>query len=236
MLERISGALTLLRDADAVIPAMISTPRFAQGARVQGILQKFEAGSEMLTRGLSAARGVATAGRVLSRAISGGGASGTQASLDALSTAIEGIDIAMPFAKAVPIFGTIWDAYLQPFTEACVKQIRVLAHRVDHDNRQLTLAVWWRQPRPDDATPIIPAQMMQFFPGGQPVLNVMFPLANGGTPVMTPDAETFLLGKQDLLNAGAKRELRGRQNLMSFLRENKDRVWAMLYGDLPQTL
>jgi len=82
---------------------------------------------------------------------------------------------------------------------------------------------------------------------------VMYPLVNDGEPVMNHDAEKFFLSRRGLFNAGAEGKMQDQSNwhvlhpttwgaddtspnLLPFLRNNADRVWAMLYGDLPHGL
>jgi hypothetical protein len=81
----------------------------------------------------------------------------------------------------------------------------------------------------------------------------MYPLVNGGEVVMNAAAEQFFISRRGLFNAGAEGHLDTQSNwhvfqpstwgaadsaphIVEFLEANKDRCWAMLYGDMPHGL
>jgi len=94
---------------------------------------------------------------------------------------------------------------------------------------------------------------MRFFPGGQDVLNVMYPAINGNGVTMNSAAEQYFLSRRDLFNAGAEGEMKSQSNwklfhpstwgaavsspnIVPFIEANKNAIWAMLYGSMPHGL
>lgn len=216
-------------------------------------LEHFAERGEQLSRGLAIARGVVEAARSLDHVLSHDGASGAQSDINNFETAINAIDIGMTFAEAVPLIGQLWAFYYGPLTRRCIELLRVIARADDREGRDLSLLEFMQTPRPDGATPRIPRELESYFPGGQPVLNVMYPLLNGGEAAMNPAAEQFFISRRGLFNAGAEGHIETQSNwhvfhpstwgaadsapnILEFLRNNADRSWAMLYGNMPHTL
>lgn len=110
-------------------------------------------------------------------------------------------------------------------------------------------------PRPPGTTPIIPAALIMFFPGGQPILDFMYPLVNDGSASPNATVEQFFLQRRSQFNAGEgnSNQLQSEShshwynplswgendtapNLMDWVTRNSDTVWAQLYGSLPHSL
>jgi len=178
-----------------------------------------------------------------------------QNDINKFQATIDAIDVVMTFAKAVPLLGTLWSSYYKPLTDACIKGLAKIARLLDKPRRELALVEWMMDPRPAGQTPIIPKGLDRFFPGGQPILDFMYPLLNEGTPVVTSTVEQFFLSYLKQMNVGQpegeKLEKESQShwynpftwgtpakapNLMEWAEKNKDMVWAMLYGSLPHNL
>jgi hypothetical protein len=177
-----------------------------------------------------------------------------QNSINQFRAGLAAIDVAMGFASAVPLLGTLWTSYYRPLTDACLRGVAAIARATDREARNLTLLQWMQEPRPAGATPTIPQGLTQFFPGGQEILNFMYPLVNGGGARVTPGVERFFLARRQLFNAGqGSDELHAQSNwhwynpmswgaddtapdLMPWVERNADTVWSQLYGSLPHAL
>lgn len=234
-------------------PWVEGTIKILAGAHTIEMIERFAHGSEYLFKGVNILRGVLDAGKAVQMALTHAGASGMEAELQNFELALDVIDVTMTFAEAVPLVGTLWTFYYKPLTKACIRMLHQIAKARDKEIRDLTLAEWMSQPRPDGATPLIPKEVMRFFPGGQPVLDVMYPAVNGRGISMNSAAEQFFLSKRDLFNAGARGQMESQSNwhvfdpwswgapdtspnIVSFLEDNKDSVWSMLYGNMPHAL
>jgi hypothetical protein len=236
-----------------VAPWVRGAISLAASAHTAERLAEFAEHGETVARGLSIARGVVEAARHLDHAMRGTGAQGAQADIANFETAINAIDIAMPFFEAVPVLGQLWAFYYGPLTRKCIQLLGVIARADDREGRQFGLLEFMQQPRPPGQTPQIPRELMNYFPGGQPVLNVMYPLVNDGDVRMSSAAEQYFIAHRGLFNAGAEGHMDTQSNwhvfhpstwgdaasspnILGFLQANKDRCWAMLYGDMPHTL
>jgi hypothetical protein len=120
----------------------------------------------------------------------------------------------------------------------------------DEKKRDLTLLDWMTDQgkgRGPGGVPIIPPGLSSPFPGGQSVLNYMYPLVNGGQAVMTPDVEQFFIKHKGLFNAGADKsdeidtewhlfKKDTSPNLIPWITRNANTVWALLYGNMQKNI
>ncbi|MGI4788789.1 MAG: eCIS core domain-containing protein [Janthinobacterium lividum] len=161
-------------------------------------------------------------------------------------------------ASEVPIVGALWTDYYKPAIDACLKGIEKLLPQVDYSERMTNYLMWagnaeaWK--RGSNIAPLLPSDplTLSHFPGGQPVLDLMFQLVNEGDPKMTPAAQTFFIKQHTLFSAAGIGEIAiqsnwhllspstygdpdSAPNLLPWLQKNKDTVWAMLYGSIPHT-
>ena len=160
-------------------------------------------------------------------------------------------------AEAVPVFNLFWNNYYKPAIEFCLKGIEKLLPERDSANRMGELPGWasgssdaWK--RGQDVAPLITNDpiTLKHFPGGQPVLDLMFQIVNGGSPVMTPTVQAFFIQQRSLFNAAGIGEIATQSNwetlhpstwgnpdsapnLLPWLQGNGSTVWAMLYGSMP---
>lgn len=230
--SRISGQIRMARSADVL-------SRIAQGTELVGdVLGRV---SQVMT----AARALSTMAGIGDQA-----AGDMQNSLNQFEQALAVVDIAMSFADAVPVLGTLWSEYYYPVAQNCIRLLRVIARATDRQARDFS-QLDWRESHREGLAPRIPRGADRFFPGGQPVLDFMYAVMTGGSPVVTPAVEGFFLQHLELFNAGrgtgAELEAAGSRwyNPLSWLEEDhipnladwvlghRSHVWAMLYGNIP---
>lgn len=187
---------------------------------------------------------------------------GSGTSFDSLSqfqSAIDGIDVASGLFSSVPLFGTLWSSYYKPLTQACFKHLDKILEHVDKMKRDMALLEWMEDPhheRTSTGAPRIPEELIDAFPGGQPIMNFMWPLVNGqGMQPITQGIHDFFLPYIDQLNAGLPDDEklqsgddRSDWNPLSWFTDNKvvglenylqnhsRTLWAMLYGSMPTTI
>lgn len=223
-------------------------------ARTTDALQQFAGRSEALGEALGHVGQVVTAARALTTVVGldNQAVGGTQNAINQFDAALSGIDVAMTFASGVPLLGALWTNYYLPASQACVRMLRVIARHTDREVRDYTLLSFMTQHREDDVAPRIPPELESNFPGGQSVFDFMFAVVHDLGPTVTPAVDRFFRQHHELLSAGLgerdRLETEGSHwynpttwgdaehttNLLPFLRAQKDRVWAMLYGDMPQ--
>lgn len=225
-------------------------------ARTANAIERAIGGSEALgslagkvTNVLTAAHSLATISGLDNQAVGS-----AQNSINQFSAAMEGVDLAMNLASGIPLLGQLWSQWYKPMIDAIVPMLRTIARADDRTGRNLALLDWIEANEAGAQAPRIPRELRQYFPGGQPVLNFMYALVNGGDASPTPAVEAFFLEHRDLFNAGMDerrqleregpdwynpfswREEERLTNLMSWIRRNSNTVWSMLYGDLPHSL
>ena len=198
---------------------------------------------------LTAARALATISGVDNQAVGD-----AQNSINQFEAAMDGIDLAMTLAKAVPLIGQLWSNYYRPLINHIIVLLRQLFRDIDRLRRNQALAEWAMDNEGGgDSAPIIPVHLAQYFPGGQPVLNFMYAVVNFGEGSPTPAVERFFMDHMELFNTGEQDsnlerdgwdwynpfswgEERQLTNLTTWVQSNANTVWAMLYGDLPHSL
>ena len=177
-----------------------------------------------------------------------------QNDINRFQAGLNAIDIAMGFAKSVPLLGMLWSKYYKPLTENILKGLSKIARLREKEGKTMALLEFGPPTEPGKA-PRIGRGLEQFFPGGQAVLDFMYPLLNGGTPAITSEVEQFFLKYIKQLNVGMpeSEQLQKKSqwhwynpftwgapatapNLMEWAEKNKEMLWAMLYGNLPYKL
>lgn len=169
---------------------------------------------------------------------------------------INAIDFGMGFVKQVPALGMMWSKYYKPLTDQCIKQMTIIAKAQDAKERQYGALIGKTSKRDPSGAPVIPKEALGSFPGGQPVMNYMWPLVNGQRPAqMEPEALNWFEENAERLNRIAgdgevKMDISGPEltdpttwldetkvyKLEPFLQQHQSTVWAMLYGDLPKDI
>jgi hypothetical protein len=107
-----------------------------------------------------------------------------------------------------------------------------------------------------DGSPKIPVGLESYFPGGQTVLSYMWHVCNSGGGVARGSVRRYFVDHADQFNAGVPADgvkLKTEAtwefldpstwgdpdravNLDAFVSANKDMIWAMLYGSIPQNV
>jgi hypothetical protein len=109
--------------------------------------------------------------------------------------------------------------------------------------------------RGDGLAPTIPDFDLQYFPGGQSMLDYMWAIMHDGDPVPVGTVRDYFLTHRSLFNTGRESggaletestshwynpwtwgDERMSTDLTPWVQQNRDRVWAMLYGDLPHNI
>jgi hypothetical protein len=174
-----------------------------------------------------------------------------QASIRQLRAGYQLLDVGLGLVKNVPLLGTLWSKWYYPLAKACLDGLMKITRLVDKSERDSIVYA----PRGPTGAPIIPEKAASYFPGGQPVLNCMFALVNGGMLVLTPEVEEYFIKNAELFNIGQAKDdeievksdshwynpfswgSRERApNLKEWLPGNADKVWTQLYGNLPHNL
>lgn len=221
-------------------------------------LEKFGKGSSALGEGISKMKTLLDAAKAIKGLTTNQGGGAQFNDIAKFEAAIQAIDVAMTFAKAVPLLGDLWSNYYKPLTEACIKHLKAIARADDKNMRDLTLVEWMTHPdKPRSATgaPLLPNNSLisRYFPGGQPILDFMWALVNNGSAAANATVEQFFIQHKDLLNAGQDDKLETKSNvdwynpftwgnddsaanLIPWVTRNARTVWSMLYGSMPTTI
>jgi len=225
-------------------------------AQTASALQRLAGGSTSVATLVGKIQNVLTAAHALATitGIDNQAVGDAQNSINQFEAAMDGIDLAMGFAKAVPIIGQLWSSYYRPLINHIIVLLRQLFRDVDRLRRNQALAEWAMDNEGGgDSAPTIPVHLIRYFPGGQPVLNFMYAVVNFGEGSPTPAVERFFMEHMELFNAGEQGtdlerdgwdwynpfswgEERQLTNLATWVQVNANTVWAMLYGDLPHSL
>lgn len=229
-------------------------------SRINEMITRFSTNSELLGQGLTRLRQVVQAADVVqSLATANHTDVGTnQHSLAQFRAAVDAIDLAMSFASAVPLIGTLWSDFYAPMTRSILNMLEIIFNLQDRQGREMQMVEWMTNNSVDPSSgraPRITPGLQQYFPGGQPVLDFMYVLMNDGDPAVTPAVDSYFREHLGQFNAGLgdRDQLQTESdstwynplswgseertvNLVSWLRQNGRTVWAQLYGDLPTTL
>ena len=220
-------------------------------------LERASGGASAVSDALEKVTAVAQAARAIST-LSGLGNQAVgpaQNSIRQFEAGIELIDVGFTFFKAVPVLGQLWSSYYLPITRECIRLLGIIARHEDVQARQYaSLEAFWQRrsgQRDRDQAPLIPSYLLDYFRGGQPVLDYMYGIMHDREPRPSPPVRSFFLEHRELFNAG--RETRGglesestsdwydpttwgderlSTDLTPWVQRNRGRVWAMLYGDL----
>ena len=245
------GAIKQYKDyADKVAGWATNANSLLNSAKLKDYLEAFGKQSKKLGEGLKYVGQLLDAAKIISNLTTDQGPGESANDIAKFEATISAIDLAMGFAKAVPPIGQLWSSYYKPLTDACIKQMKIIFRLVDEKKRELTLLDWMTDAgtgRGPNNTPIIPPLHLSAFPGGQAVLNYMYPLVNGNAPVMTPEIEKFFIEHKSLFNAGANAgdEIKSEwhifgpstsPNLVGWIARNQNIAWAMLYGDMQKNI
>lgn len=223
-------------------------------ARTAEALSTIASGAEQLGEVVNRIHQVITAARALATitGLDNQAVGETQNSINQFEQGLAAIDIAMSFADAIPLIGSLWSNYYYPAAQACIRMLRVIARATEREARDLATFEWSTPGRPaGDVAPPIPRGLARFFPGGQPILDFMYQVMRNGSPEVTPTVEQFFLQHIELFNVGREgreqMEATGPRwynpfswleenhipNLLEWVQDHRERVWAMLYGNLP---
>jgi hypothetical protein len=208
--------------------------------------------SAALGDGIQKVQHVLTVATSLSTILGGTSGSEMHNSVSQFRAALDLIDVAMNFADAVPLLGTLWSSYYSPMTRAILDGIERLEQLRDRQNRDLAQVNWMtpNSRRDSHGVPIIPVGLASAFPGGQPVFAFMYRLMNDMDPEVTPAVEAYFAANADRFNAGlpSGRELETESSapwydvfasddrapeLLGWVMRNRNAVWAQLYGAMP---
>jgi hypothetical protein len=154
----------------------------------------------------------------------------------------------------IPLIGEYFK-FLTKGAELCYQGILKIAQVIDDSNRERRRIEWEEKARSGGPAPTIDASnaedLAHTWPGGQPMLNLMWNLMRDDEAVgtfMTPALEDYFVKFRSQFNAGEKDELEtdthwydptswfGRTkspNLKTWLVAHKATVWSQLYGSLP---
>ena len=236
--------------ADNVADWATKANSLLNSAKLKEYVEAFGKNSKKLGEGMKIVGQVLDAAKLITSLTTNQGPGQSANDIAKFEATLSGIDLVMGFAGAVPGLGQLWSGYYKPLTEACIKHMKYIFKMVDEQKRDLTLLEWETDQgkgRGPGGTPIIPALHMSAFPGGQSILNYMYPLVNGGGATMTPDVEQFFIAHKSLFNAGAdskdpidtewhffKKDTS--PNLVPWITKNASTVWAMLYGNMRKNI
>lgn len=180
---------------------------------------------------------------------------GVALELETFQGKIDLIDAAMPFLTAIPLLSDFWFDWYSPVLRKTIKalqQIFQLKYQADHEWNIEEMEQIRHEP---NAAPLIPESNLALFMGGQPVFNFMYGIMRDAEPVITPEVEQFFIHFKDRFNIGVEKhdQLRSKggshwynpvswgkeaasPNLMEWVTDNKQIVWAQLYGRLNPNL
>lgn len=260
-LGQIRDALGKIKDyTDKVNDVLTWAQRAASLAGAATTLEKLESaagGVSAMGDALEKVKAVSNAARSLATlaGLSNQAVGPAQNSIRQFEAGIQLIDVGFTFFKGVPLLGQLWSSYYMPLTEACIKLLGVIAKYADAEGRQYGVLEFWKQQssgqRAPGAPPMIPSYLLDYFPGGQAMMNFIFPIMHGDEPAPSGGVKSYFLEHRDLFNAGRESswELESEStsswynpwswgdeelstDLTPWVVRNRNRVWAMLYGDL----
>ena len=224
-------------------------------------LQRVTGGASSVSDALEKINAVATAARAISTlsGLDNQAVGPAQNRIRQFEAGIELIDVSFTFFKAVPVLGQLWSSYYLPITRECIRLLGIIARHQDVQGRQyMTLEAWWQRQRGQrdrDQAPVIPRNLLDYSPGGQPLMDYLYAIMHDREPRPSSPVRTYFLEHRELFNAG--RETRGgletestsswydpttwgderlSTDLTPWVQRNRSRVWAMLYGDMDPNL
>ncbi len=170
-------------------------------------------------------------------------AQGDLANAEAFKLGLVGITAATSILSAVPVVGPLITGFYVPAAEHCLDYLKKQMNAESSQAAELQLFDWMKEQgkKAPGVTPTIDPKYAKSFPGGQVVLDVMFPIVNHRSPAITPAARTYFMDNKSWFNngLGAGNKLvddMAADAVLSWLKFNSDMVWAALYGSLPKTL
>jgi hypothetical protein len=262
-IKAIQDTLTAVKEYKEKVDKVIGWAKDAAStlkkAKALDFFKKLEEVSGKFGTVLEHAGQAAEAAKIVYNLATDKGASGDFAALNSFEAGLDAIDFGMGFVKSVPLFGQLWSSYYSPMTRECLRLLREIAKLVDKQNRDYALFKWMRdgdKARMADGSPKIPKGLESNFPGGQAVLSYMWHVCNGGGGTATGSVRSYFVDHADQFNAGVpdggvKLRTEGTWdwwnpfswgnddkalNLDAFVAANKDMIWAMLYGSIPQNI
>jgi hypothetical protein len=257
-LDKLKGYVDSVNDvltwANRTASLIGSATTLARLERATGGASAVSDALEKVTAVATTARAVATLSGLDNQAVGP-----AQNRIRQFEASIELIDVGFTFFKAVPVLGQLWSNYYLPITRECIRLLGIIARYQDVEGRQYGLLEFWQQQhrgqRRHDQGPTLPSHLLEYFPGGQPVLDFMYGIMHDREPRPSSPVRAYFLEHRELFNAG--RQTRGglesestsswydpttwgderlSTDLTPWVQRNRSRVWAMLYGDLPSNL
>ncbi len=226
----------------------------ASMAKAEKFLEQFGKQSKSIGEGLEKINQVLTVAKAIESLAVERGFSPQMNAIGRLEDAIAAIDVVVSFAKFVPVFGDIWSKWYKPLTEACIRGLKIVAREDEKLARDLEFFDWLQQaPRNGYGAPIISnkAEFFNLFPGGQPVLNFMWVIMDGGSPPVSQAVISFFVSVAERMSIAERYKLKTEStsdwyNPFSWLNEDtidetylitwvsnrKNMIWAMLYGSM----
>lgn len=223
-------------------------------AKADKFLGEFGKGSKHIADGLGKANQVLTVAQTIQTMATEQGFSPGMDAIGKFQSAINAIDVAVSFAKAVPLFSELWSGYYKPLTEACLKGARIIARAEEDMARDLEFIEWASAaPRNGYGAPIISdaGEFYKLFPGGQAILNFMWVIMDGGSPPMSQAVISFFVSVAERMSINERHKLKtestsdwydptswfnedtiDEQYLILWVSNRKEVIWAMLYGDM----
>ncbi|MBW4437439.1 MAG: hypothetical protein KME04_09915 [Pleurocapsa minor GSE-CHR-MK-17-07R] len=232
------------------------TSLFSAGSRASEFMTSLGERSATLRTGVERLTQVVTTADALRTLLGSTDTGEAQEGIARFRASLDLIDVGMSFASAVPLMGALWSNYYAPMTRAILNGLQRIYDARDREGRETALYEWMTgDSRPSDRAPIISAAVRSFFPGGQPVLNFMYAVVNNLDPEVTPSVERYFVDNAGRFNAGLESSARlGTESdstwydpttwgsaerapgLLRWVRQNKNTVWAQLYGDMAHDL
>jgi hypothetical protein len=159
----------------------------------------------------------------------------------------------MKLFKNLPIT-TLWNKYYSPLVDKCTNMLREPARKVDFKGRSYgAIIADWQDDR--GGLPTLPDELLEYFPGRQPVLNYMWRVMRAGSAddvmkvPLSKEVKNFFKTRPHILNAIREKgveKLPVNENwirsdevksvLREYLARNREMVWTMLYGVIPDDL
>lgn len=152
---------------------------------------------------------------------------------------------AMTLFKSIPMLGMYWEGYVVPMTNACMAGLDLLTDVTEKIGLDSILIA----PIGPSGAPIIPPAQMDYFQGGQAMLDFMFVLVNGASPSMPASVKNIFYKFRKQFNVANEEKMPEEPGLLNdtpewaidlqlagWVSRNKDMLWAQLYGTLPHSL